>query len=138
MKIEVKKDKVIIEWLHLTKQEFRFICGALTSVITCKQKELVLFESSILIKNDRYEVRLEYFTEYEMNKWREKLHLLELILPFRCYIPPIPPNRVFEVISEKKSFLKWKCSCGCEWDRTYFDLDRKCLLCQENPSHHTK
>ena len=134
MKLEIKKDEIIVEWLYLKRSEFKFICGALNSVITCKEKQITLLSGLLILKNAKYEVHLEQFCEYEMNKWKEKLHILEPILPFKCSLPIFPINKVKEIRSEAQTFVKWKCNCGCEAERSHFVLG-KCPLCQKDPSH---
>jgi hypothetical protein len=131
MKIVIKKDKIIVGRLFLSKDEFKFICGALNSVIKCKEKEITLLEGSFIIKIDRYEVHIDYFSEYEfMYRWKEYLHILETILPFKCSLPLFPINRIIEVKGQTKTFLKHRCDCGYEAERFHFEAE-KCPLCKE-------
>jgi len=139
MNFKITKDGIIVELLYCSKSEFKFICGALSSVITCKEKKITLLTNSIIVKNDKYEVRLEQFTEYQLNLWREKLHIIQLLLPFKCSLPLFPIHKVLEVKSKDQRFVKWECSCGCEANRNSFIFDTTsqkylCPLCQKDPS----
>jgi len=135
MTIVIKKGEIMVEWLYLKVSEFKFLCGALNSVINCKEKEIILFDFSMILKNYKYEVHLEAFSEYELNVWKEKLHLIELALPFKCSLPLIPINKIIEVKSQNKKFSKQKCDCGHEADKSHFTFDYSsqkylCPLCQ--------
>ena len=140
MKLEIKKGEIIVGRLYLKISEFKFICGALNSVINCKKKEILLLPGALILKNTKYEVRLAQFYEEEMNNWREKLHILEPIIPFRCSLPIFPISKVIEIRSKGKEFVKWECDCGCKAERSNFIFDESsqkylCPLCQRDPSH---
>jgi hypothetical protein len=115
MHITVKRGGIFIDRTFFKWDELKFVCGAFLSIFTSKS-DLVIYagEGIIKLKNEKYEIIIEEFENYEELQWKKAIKVLKHILPARVRIDEItiPIDKTIEVkrISDDKRIYFWTCS----------------------------
>jgi hypothetical protein len=132
MEIKIEENGILIDKTYLDWREFKFICGALNSVLSSKKVYIFQNDNFTILKNDKYEVQM-IISPYDKVQWEKAAILLKHIIKFP-FIPIISPSLVVEVksIEKNKDLYFWTCR-GCSFKATpkHFGQDFLCPNCHE-------
>jgi hypothetical protein len=135
MIIKIKRGGIFIGRKFFSWDEFRFVCGALLSVLTSSEKEIYTGSGIAILKNERYEVHVSIPSSYDEVEWEQASVILKHILKFPKFeVPSISPHLVIEVkrICDGKDIYFWSCSiCNRKATPKYFSKSGPRFICLE-------
>ncbi|MFZ8849569.1 MAG: hypothetical protein ACO2OV_04965 [Thermoproteota archaeon] len=137
MHITVKRGGIFIDRTFFKWDELKFVCGAFLSILYSKSDLIVYVGDGIIkLKNEKYEITIYEFENYEELQWKKAIKVLKYILPARTRIDeiPIPINKTVEVkrAFDGKNIYFWNCK-GCNRRATpkHFGSEFICWECYE-------